>query len=112
MSAKASAPGLQITLKDGQWIDAVVPDYTVIVTPSELLGYMTNGKIPATTHRVVNSPEGDYSARYAFPFFALAHLDTLLFVLDTCSDGRQTEGIPCGKLLFERLAANGVTGKM
>jgi isopenicillin N synthase-like dioxygenase len=79
---KASAPGLQIKTKTGVWIDVIVPDHTVIVTPSELMGHITNQRISATTHRVVNPQEGDSSERYSFPFFTSPPLDKMLPLLD------------------------------
>lgn len=70
---KASAPGHQIKMKNGRWLHVVIPDNAVIVSPSEILATLTHQKIRGVTHRVVNPPDGDLSARYSFPFFALPH---------------------------------------
>jgi isopenicillin N synthase-like dioxygenase len=105
---KASAPGLQIKTKEDEWIDVLVPDHTIIVTPSEVLGHITCQKIRATTHRVINPPDGDFSERYAFPFFASPHLDTMIPILDV-ETGKVKETIAHSKLLAVRYKEIGVS---
>jgi len=104
--SKASAPGLQIKLKDGNWIDVVVPDGALIATPSAILAYLTNDYIKATTHRVINPPAGDVTARYAFPFFANPQLDAPICLLDKCSKGMIPPPIAYSELLYQRFQIN------
>ena len=42
-----------------------------------MLARLTNGVIPATTHRVVN-PQGPNVSRYSMPFFLHPHSDLSL----------------------------------
>ena len=48
-----------------------------------MLSRVTNGFIPATTHRVVN-PDDSSSARYSMPFFVHPRPESLLTVLENC----------------------------
>ena len=63
----ATASGLQVKTRDGEWIAVDNPPNAIIVNSGDMLKAFTEGRIPSTTHRVVN---GDGSgARYSIPFF-------------------------------------------
>jgi isopenicillin N synthase-like dioxygenase len=69
---------------------------------------MTNGLIPATTHRVVN-PAGPNISRYSMPFFMHPTLATSLKVLPACiGDGAKFPEVTAGAFLEERLRAIGM----
>jgi isopenicillin N synthase-like dioxygenase len=73
-----------------------------------MLARMTNGLIPATTHRVVN-PAGPNVSRYSMPFFMHPTLDTSLKVLPSCEGaGAKFPEITAGEYLHERLKAIGM----
>ncbi len=97
---KASAPGLQVKTREGKWIDIIVPDHTIIVTPSDLLALISKQKIRAATHRVINPPQGDSSTRYSFPFFASPSVKAFLPVLN--ENGRVECFISYEELLDKR----------
>lgn len=61
--------GLEIQTRDGSWhpVNALAGD--IIVDSGDMLSRVTNGVIPATTHRVVNPSDGENLSRYSMPFF-------------------------------------------
>ena len=57
---RATAPGLQVKLKDeGRWIDAVAPEGGAIINTGLMLEVITNGVIAPGVHRVVAAPGRD-----------------------------------------------------
>ena len=48
-----------------------------------MLSRVTNGYIPATTHRVVN-PDDSAQERYSIPFFVHPRPDAILTCLNSC----------------------------
>jgi isopenicillin N synthase-like dioxygenase len=73
-----------------------------------MLARLTNGVIPATTHRVVN-PGAVNTSRYSMPFFMHPRNDASLACLDSCRGaGPEFEPITAGQFLAERLAAIGL----
>ncbi len=80
----------------------------LIVDSGDMLARMTNGLIPATTHRVVN-PAGPNISRYSMPFFMRPTLETSLKVLPACAGaGQGPPEITAGAFLAERLRAIGM----
>lgn len=65
----ASAAGLQVKAKDGTWIDAPTDPNLIIVNVGDMLQEYTQGQFKSTTHRVVNTEEGQTKSRYSMPFF-------------------------------------------
>ena len=62
---RATAPGLQVKLKDeGRWIDAVAPEGGAIINTGLMLEVITNGVIAPGIHRVVAAP-GQRGDRYS-----------------------------------------------
>ena len=73
-----------------------------------MLQRLTNGVIPASTHRVVN-PDGPNVSRYSMPFFMHPTLETSLEPLASClGDGPKWPPVTAGEYLDERLREIGL----
>ncbi len=81
--------GLQILRPDGQWMDVNAKPGEIVADIGDMLSRVTNGMLPATTHRVVN-PGDTTSSRYSMPFFVHPRPEAVLRVLDRC----RGEGFP------------------
>ena len=104
----AKGAGLELLDRDGTWLPVVTEPTNLIVDSGDMLARMTNGVIPATTHRVVN-PTGPNVSRYSMPFFMHPTLATSLEVLPSCvGDGAKFEPVTAGEFLDERLRAIGL----
>lgn len=104
----AKGAGLELLDRDGTWLPVVTEPTNLIVDSGDMLARMTNGVIPATTHRVVN-PTGPNVSRYSMPFFMHPTLATSLEVLPSCiGDGAKFPPITAGAFLDERLRAIGL----
>lgn len=66
----ATAPGLQVLDKLGNWHDVVCDYGTLVLNVGDMLQEATKGYYKATTHRVVN-PTGELAqqSRYSLPLF-------------------------------------------
>lgn len=73
----ASNPGLQILTREGEWLDVTTPPDVMICDTGDMMALLTNGQVPATTHRVVN-PMDDDGGRLSMPFFLHPHPDKVL----------------------------------
>jgi isopenicillin N synthase-like dioxygenase len=67
---EATDTGLEILTLDGHWLAVPAHPGEIIVDAGDMLSRVTDGVIPATTHRVVSSPETRDRHRYSLPFFA------------------------------------------
>lgn len=104
----AKGKGLELLDRDGSWLAIEADPTCLIVDSGDMLARMTNGVIPATTHRVVN-PEGPNVSRYSMPFFMHPTLATSLDVLPSCrGEGDVPPPITAGEMLHERLKAIGL----
>ena len=104
----AKGAGLELLDRDGAWLPVVTEPTNLIVDSGDMLARMTNGLIPATTHRVVN-PTGPNVSRYSMPFFMHPTLSTSLAVLESCvGEGAKFEPVTAGEFLDERLRAIGL----
>ena len=105
----AKGAGLELLDRDGQWLPVETQPRNLIVDSGDMLARMTNGVIPATTHRVVN-PAGPNVSRYSMPFFMHPSVDTSLACLPSClGAGAQFPPITAGQFLEERLRDIGLT---
>ncbi len=104
----AAGAGLELLDRNGRWLPVQTEPTNLIVDSGDMLARMTNGVIPATTHRVVN-PEGPNVSRYSMPFFMHPTLKTSLKVLPSCvGEGERWPEITAGEFLQERLKAIGM----
>ena len=70
MLCESTAGGLELLTRDGTWLPVGALDGQIVVDSGDMLQRVTNGVIPATTHRVVNpKSEEDDKVRYSMPFF-------------------------------------------
>ena len=100
----STAPGLELLTRDGQWLAVQPPPGTVVCDTGDMMQLLTDGRLPATTHRVVNPPsDGPPRARYSMPFFMHPRDDS---VLSPARDGR--DAITAGYFLRRRLRETGM----
>lgn len=85
----ASAPGLQVKDKDGNWHNVPHEENSIVVNIGDMLQLASEGKYRSTTHRVINMP-GD---RVSMPLFVHPNSDTVL-----------APGKTAGQYLSERIA--------
>lgn len=108
----ASAGGLQVLRKDGQWIDAIPNDDELVINVGDMLERHTNNKLRSTIHRVINPPREQWSiARYSIPFFMHPRSDMKLNCLEECIDEEHPkafEDITAGAFLHQRLVEIGL----
>ena len=79
----ASDEGLEICLRNGEWIEVQSRPGTLIADVGDMLARITNDQLPATTHRVVARGPAAKRHRYALPFFAHPRPECDLSVLPT-----------------------------
>ena len=66
----ADEAGLEIRDRDGRWLAVNPPAGAVVCNIGDMLERLTGGRLPSTTHRVVNpAPERRGVSRYSTPFF-------------------------------------------
>ncbi len=109
----ASAGGLQVQRKDGQWIDAIPEgENELVINVGDMLERHTNNKLRSTIHRVTNPPREQWSTpRYSIPFFMHPRSDMKLNCLEECIDKKhpkQYEDITAGEFLHQRLVEIGL----
>ena len=104
----ASAAGLELLGKDGQWLPVTTQGDAIVVNIGDMLQRLTNHVYPSTTHRVVN-PKGDAARkpRYSIPFFLHPNPDFLISTLPSCvsadNPDRYPEPITAHGYLMQRL---------
>jgi isopenicillin N synthase-like dioxygenase len=107
----ASAAGLQVKDKKGNWVDVSTPENALVVNVGDMLQRLTNKVLVSTTHRVINTPEArDGKSRYSIPFFLHPKSDMPLNCLKECTTSQppQYENITAGEYLDERLREIGL----
>lgn len=108
----ASAGGLQVQRKDGEWIDAIPKEDELVINVGDMLERHTNNKLRSTIHRVVNPPREQWGKpRYSIPFFLHPRSDMKLNCLEECIDEehpKQYEDITAGEFLHQRLVEIGL----
>jgi len=67
---ESKGAGLELLTGEGKWLPVHTLQGDIVVDSGDMLSRLTNGVIPATTHRVVNPPEGRNERRFSMPFFA------------------------------------------
>lgn len=108
----ASAEGLQVLNRQGDWIDVTAVPESVVVNVGDMLQRLTNNKLRSTTHRVINPPrEKMNTARFSIPFFLHPRAEMDLTCLPSCIDAqnpKQYEDITAGEYLLQRLREIGL----
>jgi isopenicillin N synthase-like dioxygenase len=73
----STRPGLELLTRDGRWLAVQPPAGAMICDTGDMMAHLTAGRLPATTHRVVNPGQSD-GARYSMPFFLHPRADAML----------------------------------
>lgn len=91
----ASAEGLQVLSRKGEWIAYTSAPDTIVVNIGDMLQRLSNHVYPSTTHRVVN-PAGDKARqpRYSIPFFLHPNPDFEIRTLPQCIDAQHPDRYP------------------
>ena len=108
----ASADGLQILTKQGDWVGVTSLPEQIVVNVGDMLQRLTNNKLRSTTHRVVNPPRELWgTSRYSIPFFLHPKSDMSLASLESTVDEQHPkayEDATAGEYLDERLREIGL----
>lgn len=108
----ASAEGLQVLNKQGQWIPITALPEQIVVNVGDMLQRLTNNVLRSTTHRVVNPPrERMHEPRYSIPFFLHPRSEMDLTCLPGCITESNPKAYPdatAGEYLNERLREIGL----
>jgi isopenicillin N synthase-like dioxygenase len=108
----ASAEGLQILTKQGEWVAVTALPGQIVVNVGDMLQRLTNNKLCSTTHRVVNPPREHWgTSRFSIPFFLHPKSNMSLACLDNCIDAEHPKAYPdtsAGEYLDERLREIGL----
>ena len=108
----ASADGLQVLRRDGQWIPITALPEQIVVNVGDMLSRHTNNQLKSTIHRVVNPPrELMHTSRYSVPFFMHPRTEMDLTCLESCIDAENPKAYPdttAGEFLTERLVELGL----
>ena len=107
---EATEPGLELLRRDGTWMPVAPIPGQLIADSGDMLQRLTNGLIPATTHRVVAPPRAD-GPRFSMPFFIHPHPDYVLSPLEgTVTSERPRRWADCTAdvYLHERLREIGL----
>ena len=111
----ASAAGLEVLRRDGEWIPITALPDQIIVNVGDMLARLTNDKLKSTIHRVVNPPnEKIGTSRFSIPFFMHPRVDMDLTCLPNCIDKenpKKYEDISAGDFLYQRLVEIGLIKK-
>ncbi|CAG5004526.1 Validamycin A dioxygenase [Dyadobacter sp. CECT 9275] len=108
----ASAEGLEVLRRDGQWIAITALPEQIVVNVGDMLDRLTNHKLKSTIHRVVNPPrEKMGTSRYSIPFFMHPRADMDLTCLPGCVTAEYPKlytDMTAGEFLDERLRELGL----
>lgn len=108
----ASADGLQIQDKQGNWVPVTSLPEQIVVNVGDMLQRLTNNRLKSTTHRVVNPPRELWgTSRFSIPFFLHPKSGMDLSCLSSCVDDKHPpayEPITAGEYLDERLREIGL----
>ena len=108
----ASADGLQVLNKSGEWISVTALPDQIVVNVGDMLQRLTNNKLKSTTHRVVNPPREKWgTSRYSIPFFLHPRSEVSLNCLPSCiseSKPKKFSDITAGEYLQQRIIELGL----
>ena len=103
----AEEAGLQLLDRDGRWRDIDAPPGSLVCNIGDMLQRASGGRLPSTTHRVVNpAPERRDRPRYSTPFFLHFRPD---YLIETMPGGpRDWPPVTADAYLRERLREIGL----
>ncbi len=108
----ASADGLQVRRRDGEWISITALPDQIVVNVGDMLDRLTNHKLKSTIHRVINPPKEKMgTSRFSIPFFMHPISEMDLTCLEDCVDDehpKQYEDMTAGDFLDQRLKEIGL----
>ena len=108
----ASAEGLQILTKQGEWVGVTALPGQIVVNVGDMLQRLTNNRLRSTTHRVVNPPREHWgTSRFSIPFFLHPKGEMSLACLESCVNDSHPKAYPdatAGEYLDERLREIGL----
>ena len=108
----ASADGLQVLNKSGEWISVTALPDQIVVNVGDMLQRLTNNKLKSTTHRVVNPPREKWgTSRYSIPYFLHPRSEVSLNCLPSCiseSNPKNFSDITAGEYLEQRIIELGL----
>jgi len=99
-------PGLQVLNKENKWVDVKPIHNAFVFNIGDMLHIWSNGRFPATKHRVVTNPNTE---RFSVPFFFNPSLSANISPLDVCINEKNPsrfETVNYGKFINERHAGN------
>lgn len=99
----STTPGLELLTREGQWLAVHCPPGVMVCDTGDMMALLTGGRLPATTHRVVNPAAPGAGARLSMPFFLHPHPDQVLAPFD--GDG---PAVRTRDFLMQRLREIGV----
>ena len=81
--------------RDGRWLAVDIAPGEMVVNIGDMLQRLTNGKLPSTSHRVMNPPpERRGFARYSMPFFLHFRPDYLIETLPQTISADRPDAFP------------------
>ncbi len=106
---EASGAGLEILTRDNQWLPVHCEPSEIVLDTGDMMAKLTNGLLPAVTHRVV-APASSRTSRYSMPFFIHPAPNTRLapFESPRIKNSVQQSYPTASQYLHERLRENGV----
>lgn len=105
----ATHSGLELLNKQGHWLPVESEANDLVVDTGDMMALLTNNRLPATIHRVVN-PVDPSQPRYSIPFFVHPKNSALLAPLPQFVNTQtpaQFQTITAGDYLAQRLKENG-----
>ncbi|MGE0255735.1 MAG: isopenicillin N synthase family dioxygenase [Alphaproteobacteria bacterium] len=91
MIPPADAPGLEVRLPDGSWVEAPRIDGAIMVLCGITLERWSNGRFVGGPHRVLSDPS---RSRLSTIYFCYPALDALIECLPTCRDRPGRRALP------------------
>jgi isopenicillin N synthase-like dioxygenase len=104
----AEEGGLELLDRDGRWLAVNIKPGEMVVNIGDMLERLTNGRLPSTSHRVMNPPpERRGYARYSMPFFLHFRPDFLIETLPQTVSAERPDRFPepitANEFLLQRL---------
>ena len=100
----AEEAGLEVLDRDGSWLPINAPPGAVVCNIGDMLSRAACGRLPSTSHRVVNpAPERRGVARYSTPFFLHFAPDHVIAPLPGSDMSKALPPITADEFLKQRL---------